>query len=444
MTTDAPILLVLGTRNPKKCREMAELIAPPWEPNPRLARLAIRSLDEFAGAPEVVEDADTFAGNARKKAAEAARALGQWVVADDSGLAVDALDGAPGVFSARYAGEPCDDEANNRKLLEALAALDGRPPRRGVPLRLALADPSGDHPARGRRLVPRPADPRAPGRGRVRLRPALPDPGVSPDVRRAQPARQAPAQPPRPGLRPSPARPRPDDRPGRDRGRRPGSTANRTGNAPGILRFGGVSRSGSAGRFRWSSGSRGDTRFRAACPGVRRPRSGPRARPPAGSDHHRDLHADLDRHLPADRPRHADRLVSRSPGGGPSPGSRSSWVSQTWRQVVYGTLRTHWIVCISQTVSGTILTHGSVTISQIVWQTFLTQGSATIRQVVTGTCFVQTWLDHAAGGHGHLLVAGLVTMRQVVTGTRFDAGLRDHPRDRAGHLLVLRTRGPSG
>ncbi len=143
MPTDPSILLVLGTRNPKKCREMAELIAPPWEPNPRLARLAIRSAGEFPEAPEVVEDADTFAGNARKKAAVAARALGQWVVADDSGLAVDALGGAPGVLSARYAGEPCDDEANNRKLLAAVAAFEDE--RRGAAFRcaLALADPSG-------------------------------------------------------------------------------------------------------------------------------------------------------------------------------------------------------------------------------------------------------------------------------------------------------------
>lgn len=141
--TASPIALVLGTRNAKKCREMAELIAPPWEPNPRLARLSIRSVGEYPGAPEVVEDADTFAGNARKKAAEVAVALGLWVLADDSGLAVDALEGAPGVLSARYAGEPSDDDANNRKLLEAVAGLPDE--RRGAAFRcaLALADPSG-------------------------------------------------------------------------------------------------------------------------------------------------------------------------------------------------------------------------------------------------------------------------------------------------------------
>ena len=60
--------------------------------------MTIRSVDDFAAAPEVVEDADTFAGNARKKASELARALSVWVIADDSGLTVDALGGAPGSF----------------------------------------------------------------------------------------------------------------------------------------------------------------------------------------------------------------------------------------------------------------------------------------------------------------------------------------------------------
>ena len=138
------IMLVLGSRNRKKCHEMAELIAPRWEASRSLERLLIRSVDDFgAAAPEVIEDAETFAGNARKKASELARALAVWVLADDSGLAVDALGGAPGVFSARYAGEPTNDEANNRKVLEALA--ETADDRRGAAFScaLALADPSG-------------------------------------------------------------------------------------------------------------------------------------------------------------------------------------------------------------------------------------------------------------------------------------------------------------
>jgi XTP/dITP diphosphohydrolase len=140
---DDAIVLVLGTRNAKKRREMAELIAPPWEPNPRLARLAIRSLDEFPEAGDVDEDAETFAANARKKAVETARAIGFWVLADDSGLTVDALDGAPGVLSARFAGVHGDDDANNRKVLEALADIPDE--RRGAAFvcALALADPLG-------------------------------------------------------------------------------------------------------------------------------------------------------------------------------------------------------------------------------------------------------------------------------------------------------------
>jgi len=137
------IVLVLGSRNPKKCGEMAELIAPPWEPNQWLAQLDIRSIEEYSSAPNVVEDADTFAGNARKKAAEMARAIGSWVLADDSGLAVDALGGAPGVFSARYAGEPSEDEANNRKLLAAMQEVSDSNRAAAFHCALALSDPLG-------------------------------------------------------------------------------------------------------------------------------------------------------------------------------------------------------------------------------------------------------------------------------------------------------------
>ena len=137
------IELILGTRNRKKGLELSLLVAPPWEANPRLARLLVQTLDAFPDLPEVVEDEPSFAGNARKKASETARALARWVLADDSGLAVDALAGAPGVLSARYAGTHGDDEANNQKVLEALADVPDE--RRGAAFvcTLALADPSG-------------------------------------------------------------------------------------------------------------------------------------------------------------------------------------------------------------------------------------------------------------------------------------------------------------
>jgi XTP/dITP diphosphohydrolase len=135
--------LVVATRNRKKAAEMLALVAPPWEPSPLKGGLRVRTLDELPPVPDVVEDADTFLGNARKKACETARALGMWVVADDSGLAVDALDGAPGVYSARYAGVHGDDASNNRKLLERLAAVPDE--RRGAAFvcALVLADPNG-------------------------------------------------------------------------------------------------------------------------------------------------------------------------------------------------------------------------------------------------------------------------------------------------------------
>jgi XTP/dITP diphosphohydrolase len=119
------------------------LLAPPWEPAPRLERLRIRTLDEFPDVPEVVEDGATFADNACKKAREIARAVGLWVLADDSGLAVDALGGAPGVLSARFAGSHGDDDANNQRLLDLLTETPDE--RRGAAFvcTLAVADPTG-------------------------------------------------------------------------------------------------------------------------------------------------------------------------------------------------------------------------------------------------------------------------------------------------------------
>src|ERR1700730_104666 len=99
--------LVLGTRNRKKCREIVEI--------PADRGLDLQHLTAWPKAPEVVEDGDTFEANARKKASELALALKQWVLGEDSGLVVPALNGRPGVYSARYAGKQGDDEANNRR-----------------------------------------------------------------------------------------------------------------------------------------------------------------------------------------------------------------------------------------------------------------------------------------------------------------------------------------
>ena len=113
---DSPVL-VLGTHNNKKREELWELVAP------LNLGLKLLTLEDFEGALEVDEDGQTFAENARKKAAEQALHLGRWVLAEDSGLCVDALDGRPGVYSARFAGPTASDEDNNRLLLEQLANI---------------------------------------------------------------------------------------------------------------------------------------------------------------------------------------------------------------------------------------------------------------------------------------------------------------------------------
>ncbi|MEO3946973.1 RdgB/HAM1 family non-canonical purine NTP pyrophosphatase [Gorillibacterium sp. CAU 1737] len=115
-------VIVVATRNKGKIGEFAAMFGE--------LGFTVRSLLDYAEAIDVVEDQDTFLGNALKKAKETAERLQVPVLADDSGLEVDALAGAPGVYSARYAGEPTDDAANNDKLLRELA-------RQGTPERLA-------------------------------------------------------------------------------------------------------------------------------------------------------------------------------------------------------------------------------------------------------------------------------------------------------------------
>jgi len=106
--------IVLATRNKKKVEEIKKIFGPMG------AASKIYTLDDFPAMEDVVEDGVTFQANAVKKAKQIARATGMTALADDSGLEVDALDGNPGVYSARYAGEDADDLANNDKLLNAL------------------------------------------------------------------------------------------------------------------------------------------------------------------------------------------------------------------------------------------------------------------------------------------------------------------------------------
>lgn len=108
-----PARLLLATGNAKKLRELREILIP--------LGLEVIPPAEIGYHPDVLEDGDTFEANAIKKAEAGLKATGMWTLADDSGIEARALGWRPGVISARYAGEPCDDEANNRKLIAELA-----------------------------------------------------------------------------------------------------------------------------------------------------------------------------------------------------------------------------------------------------------------------------------------------------------------------------------
>ena len=132
--------IVLSSRNKKKIEEIAELMAPHG--------IELIGVSSFPDVPDVEEDADSFAGNAAKKASEVAKHLHEWTIADDSGLCVDALGGAPGIYSARYAGAPnpgslSADEANNQKLLREMADVPTEKRTAHYVCAVALADPTG-------------------------------------------------------------------------------------------------------------------------------------------------------------------------------------------------------------------------------------------------------------------------------------------------------------
>ena len=107
--------LLVATRNKHKLREIREILAE--------LNLDIVSSADIAGLPEIVEDAPTIRENAIKKAVETARFAGMLTLADDSGLEVDALNGAPGVHSARYASAEASYFENNKKLMRELRAV---------------------------------------------------------------------------------------------------------------------------------------------------------------------------------------------------------------------------------------------------------------------------------------------------------------------------------
>jgi XTP/dITP diphosphohydrolase len=111
-------VLVIATRNPGKTAEIRSLLS--------TFPIDIKNLDDFGPLPEVEENGDTFDDNAYKKASAASRMLGLPALADDSGLIVKALNGAPGVFSARYAGENATDLERSTKLLKEMQPHEER------------------------------------------------------------------------------------------------------------------------------------------------------------------------------------------------------------------------------------------------------------------------------------------------------------------------------
>lgn len=130
-----PQRILVATTNPGKFREIVAIFGP--------LPVQLLGLDELGQPPPVVEDGATFAANAAKKALHYAAWSKLWTLAEDSGLEVDALDRAPGVYSARYAGPDSTDAANNAKLVAALAGVPDH--QRSARFRCAavLAAPDG-------------------------------------------------------------------------------------------------------------------------------------------------------------------------------------------------------------------------------------------------------------------------------------------------------------
>ena len=125
--------LLVATGNAHKLSEIQKLLS--------ISNLEIESMRAYPDAPEPIEDGSTFEENALIKARSLAEYAKAWALADDSGIEVDGLDKAPGIYSARYAGEHGDDEANNQKLIRNVAELEDRSAR--FVCAIALVSPDG-------------------------------------------------------------------------------------------------------------------------------------------------------------------------------------------------------------------------------------------------------------------------------------------------------------
>lgn len=125
--------LFLATGNKKKIKEISEI----------LEGYEILSINDGYKIPDVVEDRETFEGNSQKKALEISKAVGMPVIADDSGLCVEALAGAPGIYSARYSGENATDKTNNIKLIQELKEKENKKAK--FVCVITLAKPTGEY-----------------------------------------------------------------------------------------------------------------------------------------------------------------------------------------------------------------------------------------------------------------------------------------------------------
>lgn len=127
--------LIVATKNKKKLQEIKDILKP--------LKLKISSLADYDGMPKIVENGKTFKGNAIKKAVKIAQATGKLTLGEDSGLCVDALNGGPGVYSARFSGKNKSDAQNNLKLLRLLKDLPLNKRKAYYACAVALADKEG-------------------------------------------------------------------------------------------------------------------------------------------------------------------------------------------------------------------------------------------------------------------------------------------------------------
>lgn len=128
-------ILLLATRNQGKKKEMQQIL--------KDLPVEIITLEDIDELPEIIEDGATFVENASKKAQQTAALSGYTSLADDSGLVVDALDGKPGIYSARFAGEEADDNKNNEKLLLMLKNIETAKRTARFICAVAVSDPTG-------------------------------------------------------------------------------------------------------------------------------------------------------------------------------------------------------------------------------------------------------------------------------------------------------------